>query len=318
MREYVIDEKNSGMRLSRFVGKAAPSVPQSGIYKAFRTKRVKLNGKRCRPDDRLSEGDVVQLWFDDSAFVKKSLPDFMRASSRIDVIYEDAHAAVLYKPAGLPSHPSKGEYADDLVARFLRHLYESGEYDPDAGAFTPAICNRLDRNTEGIVLAGKDHAAVSAINRLIKEGSVRKRYLAVTVRKPPEDGVYEAFLRKDGKKNTVQVRAEEADGWQKIVTGFRTLSSRDGLWLAECTLYTGRTHQIRAHLAFLGAPILGDGKYGDSRINRQRGAVSQYLSAYSIEFPECPDGALAGLSGRTFRLGEMPFRDMFPYIEEEQ
>ncbi|MBR4798145.1 MAG: RluA family pseudouridine synthase [Oscillospiraceae bacterium] len=311
MREYVIDSRNSGMRLSRFVEKTAPSLPVSGLYKAIRTKRIKLNGKKCHPDDRLAEGDVIQLWLDESSFEKKSLPDFMRASADLGVLYEDADTAVLYKPQGLSSHPYAGEYSDNLVARFLRHLYENGEYDPDAGGSAPALCNRLDRNTEGIVLAGKNHEAVKAMNALIKDGSIRKTYLAVTVSRPPRDGIYEAWLLKDEKKNTVRVRSDEKEGWQKIITEFRTLSEKNGLWLAECILHTGRTHQIRAHLSFLGAPILGDGKYGDRDANRRYGAGRQMLAAYSVQIPENDSPVLAGISGKTFRLKDMPFRDMF-------
>lgn len=311
MREYVIDSRNSGMRLSRFVEKTAPSLPVSGLYKAIRTRRIKLNGKRCRPEDRLMEGDVVQLWLDESSFENRSLPDFMRASADLTVLYEDADTAVLYKPQGLSSHPYAGEYSDNLVARFLRHMYENGEYDPEAGGSSPALCNRLDRNTEGIVLAGKNHEAVKAINSLIKNGSIRKTYLAVTVSSPPEDGIYEAWLLKDEKKNIVKVRSDEKEGWQKIITEFRTVSEKNGLWLVECILHTGRTHQIRAHLSFLNAPILGDTKYGNAEANRRHSAGKQYLTAYCIEIPENDNDVLRGISGRRFELESIPFADMF-------
>jgi 23S rRNA pseudouridine955/2504/2580 synthase len=311
MREYVIDSRNSGMRLSRFVEKTAPSLPVSGLYKAIRTRRIKLNGKRCRPEDRLTEGDVVQLWLDESSFENRSLPDFMRASADLTVLYEDADTAVLYKPQGLSSHPYAGEYSDNLVARFLRHMYENGEYDPEAGGSSPALCNRLDRNTEGIVLAGKNHEAVKAINSLIKNGSIRKTYLAVTVSSPPEDGIYEAWLLKDEKKNIVKVRSDDKEGWQKIITEFRTVSEKNGLWLVECILHTGRTHQIRAHLSFLNAPILGDTKYGNAEANRRHSAGKQYLTAYCIEIPENDNDVLRGISGRRFELESIPFADMF-------
>ena len=311
MREYVIDQRNSGMRLSRFVEKTAPSLPRSGMYKAFRTRRIKLNGKRCRPDDRLAEGDTVQLWIDESSFKGAALPDFMRASSQLDVIYEDNRVAVLFKPKGLQSHPSAGEYSDNLVARFLRHLYERGEYDPSSGGSSPALCNRLDRNTEGLVLAGKDHESVSELNKLIRNGLIRKSYLAVTVSRPPKDGIYEAYLLKDEKKNMVRVRPDAADGWQKIVTEFRTLSDNGNLWLVECVLHTGRTHQIRAHLSFLGSSILGDTKYGNEESNRKYTAKRQYLTAYSLEIPKTDCVALSGISGRRFELEDIPFAEMF-------
>ena len=183
MREYVIDSRNSGMRLSRFVEKTAPSLPRSGMYKAFRTRRIKLNGKRCHPEDRLAEGDTVQLWLDDASFEGNSLPDFMKASSSLDVLYEDRNVAVLFKPRGLQSHPSQGDYSDNLVARFLRHLYENGEYDPSQGGSSPALCNRLDRNTEGIVLAGNGIETIPGIT-------------AVTVLEPPAGAVLYPLSRK--------------------------------------------------------------------------------------------------------------------------
>lgn len=312
MREFTVSSKNEDVRLSRFIEKAAPSLPKSAMYRAIRTKKIKLNGKRCKPDDRLHEGDIVQMWIDDSSFESRSLPDFMRASKNLEIIYEDENAALLYKPAGLNSHPSAGEYNDNLIARFLRYLYEKGEYVPSEDIFTPALCNRLDRNTSGIVVAGKSHEAVNAVNSLIRDGNIIKTYLAVTAFRPPADGTYTAYLRKDGKRNIVTVRDDEAEGWQEIVTGFRTLDSRNGLWLLECTLFTGRTHQIRAHLSHLNAPILGDTKYGDSRMNSRYGVNRQLLTAYSISFPETYERSLSGLSGKTFCVPEIPFRDLFP------
>ncbi len=312
MKEFTIDASSSGMRLSRFVEKKAPSLPLSAVYKAIRTKKIKLNRKRCHPEDRLAEGDIVQFWLDDSSFEDKRTPDFMRASRHLDVLYEDGQLAILYKPSGISSHPYSGDYSDNLIARFLRYLYEKGEYSVSA-TFTPALCNRLDRNTSGLVIAGKTHEAVEAVNALIRDGSIRKTYLAVTVAKPPREGIYEAYLRKDEKKNMVAVSDSPKDGWQKIITGFRTVTSASGLWLAECTLYTGRTHQIRAHLAHLGSPILGDSKYGDQKINRKHNASRQYLTAYSISFPESGAPALSGVSGKTVSLAEKPFTDLFSY-----
>ncbi len=315
MREFTVSSKNDGVRLSRFIEKAAPSLPKSALYKAIRTKRIKLNGRRCKPDDRLHEGDVLQLWIDEQSFENRTLPDFMRASKTLQIIYEDADTALLYKPSGLNSHPSSGEYNDNLVARFLRYLYEKNEYDPSDDVFTPALCNRLDRNTSGIVIAGKNHEAVNAVNSLIRNGEIRKTYLAVTAFSPPADGVYTAYLKKDEKKNMVTVKDNPSDGWQEIKTGFRALQNSKSLWLIECTLYTGRTHQIRAHLSHLNSPILGDTKYGDRRKNADYDVHSQLLASYSISFPVTDSPSLSGLSGKTFCIPEFPFRHLFPDFE---
>ena len=282
MREFTVSSKNEGVRLSRFIEKAAPSLPKSALYKAIRTKRIKLNGRRCKPDDRLHEGDVLQLWIDEQSFENRTLPDFMRASKTLQIIYEDADTALLYKPSGLNSHPSSGEYNDNLVARFLRYLYEKNEYDPSDDVFTPALCNRLDRNTSGIVIAGKNHEAVNAVNSLIRNGEIRKTYLAVTAFSPPADGVYTAYLKKDEKKNMVTVKDNPSDGWQEIKTGFRALQNSKSLWLIECTLYTGRTHQIRVHMASINHPLLGDYVYGPEK--NRFGVHGQVLHAKSLGF----------------------------------
>ncbi|MBQ9959594.1 MAG: RluA family pseudouridine synthase, partial [Oscillospiraceae bacterium] len=199
MKSFVITKEDDGMRLSRFVQKVAPALAQGAMHKAIRTKHIKLNRKRCDAADRLQEGDVLDIWLDDSIFVqaKQSRPDFLSAGKQLDVLYEDENIAVLYKPAGLNAHPVKGDYTDNLISRFLRYLYEKGEYEPEKGAFSPALCNRLDRNTEGLVIAGKNRTATEAVCALIREGSIQKQYRAVALGSGPKDGIYDAFLRKN-------------------------------------------------------------------------------------------------------------------------
>jgi len=313
MKSFVITKEDDGMRLSRFVQKVAPALAQGAMHKAIRTKHIKLNRKRCDAADRLQEGDVLDIWLDDSIFVqaKQSRPDFLNAGKQLDVLYEDENIAVLYKPAGLNAHPVKGDYTDNLISRFLRYLYEKGEYEPEKGAFSPALCNRLDRNTEGLVVAGKSRTATEAVCALIREGKVYKQSRAVCLGSGPQDGIFDAYLHKNEQKNTVSVSSKEKEGYKPIRTEFRRIGQKNGLSLLEVTLHTGRPHQIRAHLAFLGFPILGDPKYGNAAANKKHGAKTQYLTAYALRFPaECP-APIEALSGLQITLDKEPFAELF-------
>ena len=312
MKSFMISAKDEGMRLSRFLEKYAPNLSLSGMHKAIRTKHIKLNRKRTEASYKLKENDVVEIWLNDEEIgspSKKSLPDFMRASKEINIIYEDESIAILYKPKGLFSHPVKGTYSDTLISRYLRHLYENGSFDPDKDLFTPALCNRLDRNTEGLVIVGKTLSSTQLINKMISDRNISKNYYAVCCGTPDLNGIYLAFLTETD-NNTVVIHKDNVDHSVEIKTEFHTIKKNNDISLMEITLHTGRKHQIRAHLSFLGYPVLGDPKYGNPRYNKKYAVSQQLLTSYSLTF-HCSEGELSYLDGKRFSLPRTPYTEYF-------
>ena len=312
MKSFLISKEDAQMRLSRFVSKNAPSLSESGMYKAIRTKHIKVNKKRTEASYLLQENDIVEIWLPDDMLgvpSKNKKPDFMNASNEIYIVYEDSNLAIIYKPEGLYSHPVKGEYSDTIISRYLRHLYEKNEYSPNS-SFSPALCNRLDRNTRGLIIIGRTLEATKEINRLIADHLLIKTYHAVTVGKCNLDGVYKAFWKKDEKNNLVKISKDDIGGSSVIETEFHPITIKNDLSHIEAILHTGRTHQIRAHLSFLGYPILGDPKYGNEKANKKYSKHHQQLVSYSITFKDHCSELLAYLNGKTFTIPEDPFTEI--------
>ena len=303
MKRFIAGCNEEGARLSRFVEKVATGLPVSLMYRSFRSRRIKVNGKRAAPDTRLKTGDVIELYLNDEFFASATGPARpARRPPKVTVVYEDEAIAVLYKPAHLLCHSDKTGDAS-LVEGFCAYLVQKGEYCPeDRQGFAPALCNRLDRGTEGLVIAAKTYPALRDMNEAIRQGLVHKEYLAITCGVPPK-GRHTAFLRHDAKANRVTVRADAASGYKKIVTEVAVLKTAGPFALCRIGLITGRTHQIRAHLAFLGAPVLGDVKYGNRRLNERTGCKTQALCAQKLCFGSLPEtGSLCSLAGREVLL----------------
>ena len=310
MRSFAIDARDDGVRLSRYLQRVAPALPASLMYKYLREKKIKLDRKRCEAATRLSAGQVLELYISDEFFGEEQKHyDFMKASRKLTVVYEDSNMAVLFKPAGLLVHSDRDEYCDTLVGRFQRYLYEKGEYDPESAAFTPAACNRLDRGTQGLVLCAKSSSAARELDGMIKRRLIDKRYLCVCDGEPPRGRQY-AWLEKNERSNTVKVTSERHGSAKEISTGFEVIAKHGGLCLVEAQLFTGRPHQIRAHLAYLGAPIVGDSKYGNPPLNKKYAEKSQLLCAYHLSFElddEAKQGVLGYLDGKIISLGNVDF-----------
>lgn len=320
MKTITVKANDAGQRLDKFLQKTFENLPVSIMYKGIRTKNIKLNGKRCHIDDRLREGDIISLYLKDE-FIEETPKayDFLNASSRLDIVYEDENLLLLNKKAGLLVHPDDKESRDTLIARVQRYLYEKQEYDPEKeNSFTPALVNRIDRNTSGIVMAAKNAATLRILNYKLRSREIRKFYLCIVHGVPEKkEDTLEAFLEKDESNNRVYIHGRQGDGTRSIRTRYRVIGEKDGLSLLEIELLTGRTHQIRAHLASIGHPLLGDGKYGTNALNKGTGFDKQALCSYRLIFDfkqnqdKIDDGMLDYLTGREFKLEDVWFVNEF-------
>ena len=315
MKEFTIGANDAGQRLDRFLGKAVPLLPASLAQKYIRIKRIKLNGGRAERDTRLQAGDVLQLYINDE-FIDKPREDnayLTVATPKLSIVYEDEHILLVDKRPGLAVHPHDGaEYGRTLIDHIQAYLYQKREWSPRGeNSFTPALCNRIDRNTGGIVIAAKTAEALRVMNQKIKDRELDKRYLAIVEGAPkPPKGSLKGYLFKDAKKNRVFVTDTPQTGAKTCQTNYVTLANKAGLSLVECELITGRTHQIRAQFAHAGHPLLGDGKYGklDKRFDR----TYQALYSYKLTFCFTTDaGALEYLNGKSFRVEKVDFAEEY-------
>lgn len=320
MKEITIGQNDAGQRLDRFLSKAVPLLPASLAQKYIRIKRIKCNGARAERDTRLKAGDVLQLYINDEFFDKPREDNayLTVATPKLNIVYEDAHILLVDKRPGLAVHPHDGaEYGRTLIDHIQAYLYQKREWSPRGeNSFVPALCNRIDRNTGGIVIAAKTAEALRVMNQKIKDRELDKRYLAIVEGTPrPPKGSLWGYLFKDAKKNRVFVTDTPQPGSKTCQTNYITLCSSQGLSLVECELITGRTHQIRAQFAHAGHPLLGDGKYG--KLNKRFDRNYQALYSYKLTFQFTTDaGELSYLNGKSFQVEKVDFvEEYFPGLK---
>ena len=316
MRTMKIGRNDAGQRLDKFLAKAVRGLPASLMYKFIRTKKIKVNRARAEQSQLLREGDEIQLFIKDEFFGAPSEDKSALGAihPKLDILYEDEHILLLNKRPGVLVHDDAAGGENTLILHVQAYLHGKGEYDPaDEQSFAPALCNRIDRNTGGIVIAAKNAETLRIINEKIRDREIDKRYLCITLGRPrPPEGEVSCFLLKDEQKKQVSVYHRPVPGGKTAVTRYRTLETRGELSLLEVELLTGRTHQIRATMADLGCPLLGDGKYGDGRANRRYGETRQALYSYRLTFDFPTDAGILGyLRGRSFQVDQVPFRDKY-------
>lgn len=317
MKEFQIKKNDAGQRLDKFLTKAVKGLPTSLMYKFIRTKKIKVNRARTEQKYVLQEGDVVQLFIKDEFFDSPERDDSALASikPKLTVVYEDENIILVNKRPGVLVHEDDEARDNTLIMHIKAYLYQKGEYDPDSEqSFAPALCNRIDRNTGGIVIGAKNAEALRVMNEKIKNDEISKfYYCAVHGKMPKKADTLTGFLLKDSDKNQVRIFDKQVKGSKNIITKYKVVAEKNGMSLLEIELVTGRTHQIRAHLSYIGHPLVGDGKYGVNKDDRAKGYKYQALYAYRLRFDFDDDsGALGYLRGKEVKLS----RDDIWFLKE--
>lgn len=295
-KSYTVNKNDAGQRLDKFLTKTVKALPQSMMYKALRTKKIKVNRKRAEPGSKLCEGDVIELYLKDDFFAADAVEaSFKSLKPSLEVVYEDDNILVCNKRQGLIVHSDDKEDINTLINHIKAYLFRKGQYLPDnENSFAPALCNRIDRNTGGLVIAAKNAVALRVMNEKIKNNEIVKRYVCA-VRGVPKikSATLKGYLIKDSESNMVTVYDEPQKNCEckTIITKYDVIKEKNSNSLLEVELITGRTHQIRAHMAKIGHPLLGDGKYGINRDEKKQGYKFQALYSRYIRFnfkdPEC-------------------------------
>ena len=319
MKSITIDKSWDGRKLVRFLQKAMPSASMGQIRKFLRLGRVKVNGKKGTEETVLEENAVVDMYVEDEYFaeVEKADPFYSRIRPKLTILYEDEHVMLLDKRAGLICHPDEGEKVHTLLTYAQAYLYQKGAWNPKTD-FAPALCNRIDRFTAGIVILAKTQEALRAMDQKIRTHEVQKYYLCIVHGKMKYlDGTLRHFLLKKPEQKKVTVLRKNEPGSKEAITYYQAIDENQGLTLCECLLGTGRTHQIRAQFAAIGHPLLGDNQYGSAKQNEKYGRMNgQALCAYRLIFDfEGDAGCLSGLNGLTVQVRDVPFvREYFPDV----
>jgi len=298
MRTITIGPNDAGQRLDKFMQKLIPDMPKGLMYKLIRKKRIKYNGARCKGMEQLQSGDTLTLYISDEFFSAAKKPDFYKAAGRPDIVYEDSNILVVNKPVGVSAHSEKPG-VPNMQDIALAYLIKTGAHSPDKEqSFTPSFANRLDRNTQGMMVMGKNAAALRELNALIAAGKTKKTYLCQTEKVPvPEEGILHGYIVKDKASNVSKIVSSPTADSKEVITGYKVIERQKDMVTLQIDLITGRSHQIRAHMASIGCPLLGDKKYGGKPVYKY-----QALCAVSLTFCADGDSPLAYLNDKTFTV----------------
>ena len=317
MKEIVINKNDENQRLDKFLQKALPNLPASLMYKYIRKKRIKLNQRLCRNNNILQEGDVLQFFINDEFFEKNNKKLFLNCKIGLQIVFEDNNILVVNKPSGLLVHEDKTETVNTLINGICKYLWQKHEYNPEKeNSFTPALCHRIDRNTSGLVIAAKNAETLRILNEKFKNHEIIKKYIClVHGNLTPKEAILQAYFKKDANKNQVTISNTPQPGYKIIKTGYKVLKSSTKISLLEVTLFTGRTHQIRAQLAHIGHPLIGDNKYGRIAQNKNLELNRQALIAFSITFKFKSNAySLSYLNNLTIKLNNNDLKTLNDFI----
>lgn len=314
MRELVVKKNDANQRLDKFLLKKFKTMPKKMAYMYIRKKCVKVNGKKATPEVMLKENDLLTFYIKDEFFdnIQEENYEFLKAPKTLKIIYEDENIILLDKKPGVIVHQDKSYHFDCLLLRLQHYLYDNGEYNPkEENCFAPALVNRIDRNTGGIVIGAKNAESLRILNQKMKDRELHKFYLCLLINKPKKDNaILSDYLIKNEKTNKVTVLRNQKQGAKKILTKYSVLETNNNLTLCEVELLTGRTHQIRAHMSSIGCPILGDNKYGNKKLNQKYSLSKQCLYSYKLAFDFTTDsGILSYLDKKDFSTNDIWFMD---------
>lgn len=314
MRELVVKKNDANQRLDKFLLKKFKTMPKKMAYMYIRKKCVKVNGKKATPEVMLKENDLLTFYIKDEFFdnIQEENYEFLKAPKNLKIIYEDENIILLDKKPGVIVHQDKSYHFDCLLLRLQHYLYDNGEYNPkEENCFAPALVNRIDRNTGGIVIGAKNAESLRILNQKMKDRELHKFYLCLLINKPKKDNaILSDYLIKNEKTNKVTVLRNEKQGAKKILTKYSVLETNNNLTLCEVELLTGITHQIRAHMSSIGCPILGDNKYGNKKLNQKYSLSKQCLYSYKLAFDFTTDsGILSYLDKKDFSTNDIWFMD---------
>ena len=315
MKKVMVNKNDSGQRLDKFLFKFFSSIPASMVYKGIRKKRIKVNGKKSEIGYMLKEGDVLELYINDEFFEEKEKEfDFRTLKPDLKIVYEDENILLADKGVGVSVHDDETETRNTLINQIKAYLYAKGEYDPEKeNSFAPALCNRIDRNTSGIVIAAKNASSLRILNEKIKDREIQKYYLCLVKGKmETKEKTLKTYIVKNENQNRVYCHSSPVEGAKTAITKYKVLKEGNLTSLLEVELLTGRTHQIRAHLASVGHPLAGDGKYGTNEFNKKVGMKYQALYSYKLKFGFSDENELSYLAGKTFQVESVPFADNVP------